>query len=137
MDYVIDLDPTHRVLRGTVTSAFTDEGCTHLYRTVERLTSRDGPYAGILDLTQAPAFPISSNTVRVLAALEPAMPGGRPRVIVAPEAVIYGLFRMFELIRDSMGGQFQVVRSLEKAYDMVGVRPEDFTQRVFPEDLAP
>jgi len=125
------------VLRGTVTSAFTDEGCAHLYRTVERLASRVGPYAGILDLTQVPAFPISSNTVRVLAALEPAIPAERRRVIVAREAVMYGLARMFELIRDLMGGQFQVVRSLEDAYDMLGVRPEDFTQRVFPEDLAP
>ena len=43
---------------------------------------------------------------------------------------------MFELIRDSMGGEFQVVRSLEEAYDTLGVRPEDFTRRVFPKDLA-
>jgi hypothetical protein len=136
MDYVIDLDPTHRVLRCTVTSAFTDVGCTELYRTLKRLASWDGPYAGILDLNQAPAFPISSNTIRVLAALEPAIPAGRPRVIVAAEAVMYGLARMFELIRDSMGGELQVVRSLEEAYDMLGVRPEDFTRRVFPEDLA-
>jgi len=25
---------------------------------------------------------------------------------------------------------------LEEAYEMVGVHPEDFTQRIFPKDLA-
>src|SRR5262245_52806127 len=132
MDYVIDLDPTHRVLRATVTGAFTDEGCTELYRTLERVASRDGPYAGIMDLSQVAEFPISSRTIRVLAATNPALPGGRPRVIVASEPVMYGLARMFELCRDSMGGQLQVLRSPEEAYDWLGVRPEDFTQRVLP-----
>ena len=132
MDYVIDLDPTHRVLRATVTGAFTDEGWTELYRTTERLASQDGPYAGILDLSQAADFPISPKTIRALAATNPAIPAGRPRVIVASELVMYGLARMFELSRDSMGGQLQVVRSPEEAYEKLGVRPEDFTQRVFP-----
>jgi hypothetical protein len=43
---------------------------------------------------------------------------------------------MLELTRDSMGGQLQVVHSLEEAYEIVGVRPEDFTERLFPEDRA-
>jgi hypothetical protein len=136
MDYVIDLDPVHRVLRATVTSAFTDEGCTDLYRTVERIASRGGPYAGILDLSPAPAFPISSKTIWVLATTNPALPAGKPRIIVAREPVIYGLARMFELIRDSMGGELQVVRSPQEAYDVLGVRPADFIQRIYPNDVA-
>jgi hypothetical protein len=132
MDYVIDLDPTHHVLRATVTGAFTDEGCTELYRTLECVASRNGPYAGIMDLSQVADFPISSRTIRVLAATNPALPTGKTRVIVASEPVMYGLARMFELSRDSMDGQLQVVRSPEEAYDLLGVRPEDFTQRVFP-----
>jgi len=43
---------------------------------------------------------------------------------------------MLELSRDSMGGQLQVVRSLEEAYDLLGVRPEDFTERIYPEHRA-
>jgi hypothetical protein len=136
MDYVIDLDPVHRVLRGTVTSAFTDEGCTDLYWTIERIASQGGPYAGILDLSQAPAFPISARTLRVLSTTDPALPVGRLRVIVATEPVAYGLARMFELMRDSMGGELQVVRSLEEAYDLLGVRSSDFTRRVYPDPVA-
>ena len=43
---------------------------------------------------------------------------------------------MFELLRDSMGGQFHVVHELGEAYDLLEVTAEDFTQRLIPEDLA-
>jgi hypothetical protein len=43
---------------------------------------------------------------------------------------------MFELQRDSMGGQLQVVHSLDEAYDLLEVTPEDFTERLFPVDVA-
>lgn len=44
--------------------------------------------------------------------------------------------RMFQQYRDFFGEQYQVVHSLEEAYDKVGVRPEDFTMRLYPHDLA-
>jgi hypothetical protein len=68
--------------------------------------------------------------------LAPAVPAGRTRVLVATEPLAFGFGRMFELSRDSMGGQYQVVRSLQEAYDLIGVRAEDFTGRVFPVDRA-
>ena len=35
-----------------------------------------------------------------------------------------------------VGREVEVVHTLEEAYDIVGVRPENFTQRLFPESLA-
>src|SRR5579871_152934 len=67
VDCVVDLDPTHRVLRITVTTALADEACTDIYRTVARLASRGGPYAAITDLSQVADFPVSYKTVRALA----------------------------------------------------------------------
>jgi hypothetical protein len=49
-------------------------------------------------------------------------------VEVAKEPSVYGLARMLQLYRDFMGGQYQVVHSLEEAYGMIGVHPEDFTE---------
>jgi hypothetical protein len=43
---------------------------------------------------------------------------------------------MFELYRDSMGVQVQVVQSLDEAYELLKVTPEGFTQRLFPEEVA-
>ena len=44
---------------------------------------------------------------------------------------------MFELYRDSMAGQSQiVVRSNDEAYELLKVTPQDFSQRLFSEELA-
>jgi hypothetical protein len=137
MDFAVDLDPTHRVLRVTVTTALTDEACTDTYRAVKRLASRGGPYTGVItDLSQVVDFPVSSDTVRALAATAPAVPAVGPRVIVVKQPALYGLARMFELYRDSIDGQLQIVESMEAAYDLLGVTPQDFTQRLYPEDVA-
>ena len=43
---------------------------------------------------------------------------------------------MVQQIRDLIGTQYQVVHSLEEAYNLVGVCPEDFSERIFPKDQA-
>jgi hypothetical protein len=137
MDYCIDLDPTHQVLRVTVTAAVaTNELAEDCYRSVARIASRGGPYAAIWDLSGVTSTTASTDQVRGRASSAPAVPAGRTRVVVAKEPVIYGLSRMSELFRDSMGGQLQVVWSMEEAYAIVGVRPEDFTERLFPTEMA-
>jgi hypothetical protein len=40
------------------------------------------------------------------------------------------------LARRALYDQFEVVYSLEEAYDTVEVRPEDFTERLFPKEMA-
>jgi hypothetical protein len=138
MDYVVDFDPTHRVLRTTVRTALTDEALVEIYHGVRRLASRGGPYnATIVDLSEVVDFPASHDTIRALAETEPAVPGEGPRVIVAPRPALYGVARMFELYRDSMGGKIQtVVSSIEEAYEFLKVSPADFSQRLFPESMA-
>jgi hypothetical protein len=135
--FVVDLDPKHHVLRITVTTALTDKSCTEIYQAVARLASRGGPYAAITDLSQVADFPVSSNVVKALAATAPAIPlGGRLSVIVARQPALFGIARMFELSRDSMGGQLQVVQSMDEAYNLLEVDPQDFSERLFPVDVA-
>jgi hypothetical protein len=57
-------------------------------------------------------------------------------VIVASQPALFGLARMFEMHRDAMGVQLHVVYSMHEAYDLLEVAPQDFTQRLFPEDGA-
>jgi len=138
MDYQIDFDPTHRVLRTTVKTALTDESCIKIYRAVARLASHGGPYnATILDLSHVVDFPVSRDTIRALAAMSPVVPGEGPNVVVAPRPALYGISRMFALYRDSMGGSLHtVVSSIDEAYELLKVNPEDFSQRLFPESMA-
>jgi hypothetical protein len=134
---VVDLDPTHRVLRITVTAALTDEAAMDIYRAVARLASQGGPYAAITDLSQVVDFPVSADTIRILAATASPIPlAGRTSVIVARQPALFGLARMFEMHREAMGRDTQVVHSMDEAYDLLKVTPQDFSERIFPIDVA-
>jgi hypothetical protein len=111
-----------------VTKALTDESFTDVYRSLSHVAAKGGPYAAIFDFSQVGDFPLSANTIRALASTDTAVPVGRPRVVVASAPALYGLARMFELIRNSMSGQFYVVHELGDAYHLIKVTAEDFTQ---------
>jgi len=137
MDFVIDLDLTHRVLRVTITAAvLTEELAEDYYRNLSLVASRGGPYAAIYDYSRVTSTTLSSDAVRGWARRPHPVPGPRNHVLVAKESAIFGLARMLQLHQDFLGEHFQIVKSLEEAYAMLGVRPEDFTRRVFPQDLA-
>ena len=133
----VDLDPTHRVLRITVMTALTDEAAKAIYQAVARVASQGGPYAAITDLSQVVDFPISADTIRTLAATASPIPlAGRTSVIVARQPALFGLARMFEMHRESMGRETKVVHSMGEAYDLLKVTSKDFTERLFPVDVA-
>ena len=132
--YVIDLDPIHQVLRLTIGKVLTDQVVLEAYRAMGRLASQGGPYAAIFDGSEVQDVKLSADTVRSLALGAPAVPAGRPRVAVVNTIVLYGLTRMFESTRTSVGLQFHIVWSVEEAYATLGVSPESFSQRLFPEN---
>jgi len=132
-DYVIDLDPIHQVLRLTIRKVLTDQVVLDAYRSIGRLASQGGPYAAIFDGSEVRDVKLSADTVRSLALGAPAVPAGRPRVVVVNSIVLYGLTLMAESIRTSVGLQFHIVWSVDEAYAMLGVSPESFSQRLFPE----
>jgi hypothetical protein len=137
MDHLIDLDPTHGVLRITVTTpVMDDEAFKQVYGSIARFAATGGPYAAIFDLSQVKDFRVSSDTIEAFAAGAPAVPSGRHHVIVAPQSVVNALLPMFELHGESMGEQVQLTHSMDEAYKLLGARAEDFTQRLFPERMA-
>ena len=52
------------------------------------------------------------------------------------EPHIFGLARVFEMCADAIGSEFQVVKTLEEAYEMVHEKPENFNECVLIEELA-
>jgi hypothetical protein len=54
----------------------------------------------------------------------------RPQVIAAKAPSIFGLSRMFQICREFMGEQFEVVGSMKEAYALVGSCPRDFTEHL-------
>jgi hypothetical protein len=137
MDYQVDLDPTHAVIRLTVTAEIlTPELAEDIHNRLARLASSGGPFAAIVDLSGVTSLGLSADKVRNIAFREPPVPGGRTHVAVAREPSVFGMARMFQLYRDFFGEQYQVVYSLEEAYDIVGAHPEDFTERLLPTEMA-
>jgi hypothetical protein len=135
MDILVDLAPKHRVIRLTLTSeTLTLELAEDIQRFLSLAALRGGPYASIIDFSRVTSSALSGDAVRDLA-LRPEFPEGT-KVVVAREPSVFGVSRMFQLIRDFIGEQHRVVHSLEDAYDILGVRAEDFTQHIFPKDLA-
>jgi hypothetical protein len=129
MDYEVDLDPKHSVIRLTVTAeTVTLELAEEIYQRLSEFTSRGGPFAAIYDLSAAKRTTIPTDMVRSFARRRPSIPMGRTHVVVGKEPVIYGLARVFQMCGEFLGNQFDVVWSLEEAYDIVGERPVDFTE---------
>jgi len=129
MDYEVDLDPTHSVIRLTVTAkTVTIELAEEIYRHLSEATSQGGPYAAIYDLSAAKKTTLPTELIRSFARRPPSVPMGKKHVVVGTEPHIFGLARVFQMCNEAIGSEFQVVHTLKEAYDIVDVRPEDFTE---------
>jgi hypothetical protein len=130
---VIDLSPSARIVRVTVDGVLTDELLLETYSTLKQVASGNGPYSGIFDFSHVVEDRVSPHGIRVLATDAATILSGRLRVVVASTPSLHALFRMYEMDRDGMQADLQVVGSLDEAYTMFGVQPEDFSQRLFPD----
>ena len=134
MDYLLDLDPAHSVIRLTVTAEIvTLELAEDIYSRLKRLSSSGGPYAAIYDLSATKETTIPVDWIRGYARRRPSVPMGRSHVVVGKTPAMYGLARVFQMCGEAVGKELEVVHTLEEAYKTVGARPEDFTERLFPE----
>ena len=136
MHYVIDLDPAARIVCVTVDGVLTDELLVETYGTLERLVSGEDPYSGIFDFSKVVEDLVSSEGISALARKAAIILSGKLRVVVASTPDLHGLFRMYEMNRDGMRADLQVVGSIDEAYRMFGAHPEDFSRRLFPGYIA-
>ena len=129
--YQIDLDPVHAVIRLTVTAEImTLEMAQEIHAQLAQLASSGGPYAAIFDLSAVKSTTIPVDMVRGLARNRPSISMGRPHVIVGEAPVIFGLARLFQMCGEAVSKEHDVVHTLEEAYKIVEVAPEDFTERL-------
>src|SRR5262245_10513530 len=114
MDYQVDLDPIHSVIRLTITADIvTLELAEDCYRCLSLVASHGGPYAAIYDLSAVKNTALTTDVVSEFAHRAPAVPMGRTHVVVGKEPCIYGLARAFQIYREFLGYEFVVFHSLE------------------------
>jgi len=130
MNYKMEFDPERRVFRFTSGKILTEEIFLDAYEAIHRFALAEGPFFGIADFTPVEQFLVSTDFVRSVARKPPAIPAGRLRVIVAPQAEIYGMARMVELMRDGMNGEFHVVHTIDAAYALLGFSSLNFSRQI-------
>jgi hypothetical protein len=135
--YAAAVPPKHGVIRLTVTAEImTLEMAEEIHTALAYLSSRGGPYSAIFDLSAVKDTTIPVEVVRGYGRCESSVPTGRKHVVVGAARAIFGLARMFQMCSESIGSEFEVVHTLEEAYEFLGVRPEDFTERLFTGPVA-
>jgi hypothetical protein len=101
-----------------------------LYDALQRYENVDGPASLILDLTGVEHVTMSSHFVRQIGDMEPAVPVGMTRYVVAPQPVLFGLGRMVQTLRSLTCAPIEVVRSLGEAYAAFRVTDGDFASAI-------
>jgi len=126
MDYFLQSDLDNRVILVTLGRVVTEESFLAAYEAVGRFIAANGPHAGITDLSGVEKFQISAKFVWQLAHCAPAIPDGMARVVVAPRPAIYGMSRMFQILRDNQSRNLEIVRTVDEALKFVGLESAQF-----------
>ena len=125
MGFVFDFEPTHQILRSTFSGNVSDEDLLNHQRVGLLLVSSLDPRFAIIDLSAADPFEVTSDGMRKLAKLPPAMPQmDRPRVIIAPTDHTFGMARIFEIEGEATRPNLHVVRSAKEAFAILGLEME-------------
>lgn len=73
----------------------------------------------ILDFSDIREFGLSSSFVRMIADLPEITT--RPRVVIAPQKVVFGMVRMFQMLRESNAASYPaLVESMPEALKLLG-----------------
>lgn len=129
MGFFLEFDANNNTVRlsfeHTVTTADLDGGA---YSALRTFVSSRPPCKGIADFSQVTTVEAPIHTLQERARLPPAMPGGLMFVIVAPQDHVYGLSRMFSVLAEQTRPHLHVVRTVDKAYALLGISSPQFSR---------
>jgi hypothetical protein len=85
-----------------------------------------GPgYANVVDCRRIDTISVTPAALRLAGQQRPFDPGS-PMAIVAPQAVVYGLARMFQVyLPDGDTQQYRIFASMQDACDWLGIVPPE------------
>jgi hypothetical protein len=84
-----------------------------------------GSISSITDFSEVTSFDVTAQGVNLLAANSPMVPDGYLRVVVAPQDEAYGMSRMFEMVGSLTRNRVDIVRTMEEAYVLAGIKKPD------------
>jgi len=125
MGVTLLFDPRHRVLLARFEGTVTAETVQAMSTAARRFAEREGQCSAIADFTNVDHFEVEPEFLRNFAQNPPVM-AEHKRVLVAPADAIFGSMRMFEMHQSSNDPGLSVVRSLDRAYETLGLIEPEF-----------
>lgn len=127
MHFHFEYDAENKILLGKFSGAVNDESIRNFYQIASSLIGAADFRAAIADFSDATSFHVTRHTVRELAELPPVDPiVSRPRVIVAPNVVVFVLARLFQLTGKATRPNLHVVWHLNDALKLLQVDQPHF-----------
>jgi hypothetical protein len=121
MGLALSFDGLHRILYIRFDGTITNAEASLYYKRLSEWFAAHGHCSNICDFSAVTSFEVSASKVRQLAANEPLVPDGNLRIIVAPQDLIFGYARMYEISGSNTRDHVHVVRTLAEAYRLLDV----------------
>jgi hypothetical protein len=125
MGFQLLFDAKHKVLLARFDGLVTPEVVQAMAAAARVFAEREGPCPAIADFSTVARFDLAPDFIRSFAQAPPVMVGHK-RVLVAPADDVFGSLRMYEMHQSADGDEPIVVRSLARAYDILGIAGPDF-----------
>jgi len=121
-------DSRNKILLARLEGRLTDELLAEFYRAVQKYSTATDAAVSVFDCSPVTEFAVSSECIRALASQEPAMPDAlrRPRFIVAPTTVGFGLARMFQMLGEPTRPLLRVVHTVDEVLAALGIQSPHF-----------
>lgn len=117
----LSIDELHHVLLIQFEGSLTDEVLLKGYRTAREWMALHGPASQLSDFSEVTTVGVTAQAVWELAEAKPLAPDNFLRIVVAPQSVIFGLTRMFEMIGDRTRDGVHIVGTAAEANRLLGV----------------
>jgi hypothetical protein len=128
MRFHFEYDPDSKILLARFTGPVNDASIRNFYQIASSLVGSVDFRASIADFSEATSFHIPRHTIRELAELPPADPvASRPRIIVAPNVIVFALARFFQATGKMSRPNLHIVRNLNDALKLLSVSKSNFS----------
>jgi hypothetical protein len=126
--YTLHFDEVHKVLLTRFDGVVERQDFETLREDARKFAARHGNCDGILDFTGVTQVNVDVAYIRALGR-RPRIMSGMRRVLVAPQAEMFGLSRVYGLQQDSVSSdEPTVVHTLDEAFGLFELSPPHFVR---------
>lgn len=120
MAFEYRIDPLRGIVFATGRGSLTAAEIESVLRRIRRDDQFRSDLPALIDLSGVANLDVSAAEVRDVARNDPFGPGSR-RAIVAPTDAVYGVARMYQMLRDDVGEEIEIFRTTPEARHWLGL----------------